>query len=452
MSFRVTPAGEPSSRSHAKGPVMTRTRRIRSGPGCRLKAAVTALAGAAALAACAYPYTPPALPSVTAPAGPLASAPAEVRAPVTILISIDGFRPDYLGRGLTPQLDALAAGGVLGAMRPSFPTLTFPNHEALVTGLRPDRSGIVSNTMYDPARPTEKFTIKDPKSLDPFWWASAEPLWISAEKAGITSATMFWPGSEVAHDGRWATDWARYDANYTGAQRVARVLDWMRRPLAERPRFVTLYFDTVDKIAHKQGPFAPATLDAVRDVDARIGDLVTALRVLGQPANLVMVSDHGMRAIEPAKLTNLDRLLPRDAYRLATYGPFATIDPMPGHEAEVAAALLAPHPHARCWRKGSLPARYHYGTHPRVAAFLCLAAPGGEILVGDPTDKGDHGYDPDDPEMRALFLANGPAFLPGKTLAEFDNVDVYPLLRALIGLTPATDSDGHATVFRKALR
>ena len=413
-----------------------------------------ALAGVAVLvlAGCAYPYTPPALPSASAPAAPLAAQFAEQRAPVTILVSIDGFRPDYLRRGDTPQLDALAAAGVLGAMRPSFPSLTFPNHEAIVTGLRPDRSGIVANTMYDPGHPGEKFTIKDPKSLEPFWWAEAEPLWIAAEKAGIRSATMFWPGSEVGHDGLWPTDWARFDANYTGAQRVERVLDWLRRPAAIRPRFVTLYFDAVDKTAHKQGPFGAPTIAAVRDVDARIGDLVADLASLSQPANVVIVSDHGMRAIEPAKLTDLDQLLPPESYRLASYGPIATIDPLPGHEAQVAAVLLAPHPFARCWRKGELPARFRYGSNPRVAAFVCLAAAGGEVMRGAPTDQGDHGYDPDDPEMRAVFIANGPAFVGGKRLDLFDNVDVAPLLRDLLGLAPAAGIDGSDAPFRNILR
>ena len=192
-------------------------------------------------------------------------------------------------------------------------------------------------------------------------------------------------------------------------------------------------------------------MDAVRDVDARVGDLVAGLAALGQPANLVIVSDHGMRAIEPAKLTDLDALLPPGSYRLASYGPFATIDPVGSHEPEVAKALLAPHPHAHCWRKGELPARFHYGLNPRVAAFVCLAEPGGEILNGAPTDRGDHGYDPDDPDMRALFLASGPAFRPGKRVGVFDNVDVYPLLRRLIGLPPVSGVDGSGVRFEPVL-
>jgi len=107
-------------------------------------ARLAAAALAATLQACA---TPP----VNAPV-PLA-APVEARAPVTILISIDGFRADYLDRGVTPVLSGLAAKGVRAAMRPSFPSKTFPNHYAIVTGLRPDRNGITANRMEDPRRP-----------------------------------------------------------------------------------------------------------------------------------------------------------------------------------------------------------------------------------------------------------------------------------------------------------
>jgi predicted AlkP superfamily pyrophosphatase or phosphodiesterase len=81
-----------------------------------------------------------------------AACPASAR-PLTILISIDGFRADYLGRGVTPNMSAMAASGASGAMRPSFPSKTFPNHYALITGLRPDRNGIVENNMEDPAIP-----------------------------------------------------------------------------------------------------------------------------------------------------------------------------------------------------------------------------------------------------------------------------------------------------------
>ena len=429
-------------------------------------------AAALSLAGCAYPYTPPALSPVTQPApvrsgaapAVVSASPTEARAPITILISIDGFRPDYLDRGVTPNLSRLAAEGVSAAMRPSFPSKTFPNHWAIVTGLRPDRNGIVGNAMEDPARPGETFTLA---TDDPFWWDEAEPIWVTAEKAGIRTATMFWPGANVAWGGTradkfpYATtggtrpeDWQQFNQAITGTQRVAAVADWLRRPATIRPRFVTLYFDTVDSAGHEYGPDDARTTQAVADVDARIGDLVAGLAALGQPANLVITADHGMAATSSARTIALDPIVPAGDARAIELGPYATLVPLPGREAALATDLQKPHPHMKCWRKANIPARFHYGANPRVAPYLCLADDGWTIVRTAPTSSwtgGNHGYDNDLADMRALFIASGPALARGKKIATFDNVDVSPLLRDLLGLPAGVGIDGSDAPFRRVL-
>lgn len=429
------------------------------------------LAALAATAGCAYPYSPPALAPVTQPAPPAAasSAVAEVKAPVTILLSIDGFRPDYLDRGVTPHMSRLAAGGVTGPMRPSFPSKTFPNHWTLVTGLRPDRHGIVTNTFEDPARPGETFTMA---SDDPFWWNAAEPIWVTAEKAGIPTATMFWPGSNVAWGGTRAStwpnlisggarphDWQQFNEQVSDRQRVDAIIDWLRRPAATRPRLLTLYFEEVDTAGHRFGPADARTTAAVAQVDAQIGDLVAGLAALRQPANLVIVSDHGMAPISSERTVALDTIVPPADARVFEAGPYATFYPTPGREAAVAAALLRPHPHMQCWRREAIPARFHFGTNPRIPPFLCLAqdGPGGgwslmKTAPTTPSTGGNHGYDHEAADMRALFIANGPAFTPGRKLAPFDNVAVAPLLRTLLGLPAGTGLDGDDRPFRGVLR
>lgn len=338
------------------------------------------------LAGCGLPATPPALSPATqpAPAGstvalptatPRSAVPVRADAPVTILVSIDGFRPDYLDRGVTPNLGALASGGVRAAMRPSFPSITFPNHWTLVTGKVPDRNGIVSNKMEDPRRPGETFTMA---SDDPFWWDEAEPIWVTAERAGIRTATMFWPGANVGWGGTpsphghgevdGATrpeDWQQFNQAVTPAQRVDAVIDWLRRPAATRPRFVTLYFDTVDTAGHRYGPAAPETTQAVATIDTQIGRLVAGLATLGLRANLVIVADHGMAATDSVRTIAMDRVANPADYRLFDTGPFATLFPVPGHEAALEAVLLKPHDHLQCWRKSAIPARFRYGTNPR---------------------------------------------------------------------------------------
>ncbi len=427
---------------------------------------------ALSLAGCALPYTPPALSPVTQPAPqtsgadiPPAPMPRTMGAPATILVSIDGFRPDYLDRGVTPNLSVLAAAGVSASMRPSFPSVTFPNHWTIVTGKVPDHHGIVGNRMEDPARPGEVFTMA---SDDPFWWNAAEPIWVTAEKAGVRTATMFWPGANVGWGGTpipnshgaiaGATrpeDWQQFNQAVTGAQRVDAVIDWMRRPAATRPRFVTLYFDTVDSAGHANGPQSPATTQAVADVDAQIGRLVQGLRDLRQPANLVIVADHGMAATDSTRTIALDREANPADYRLVESGPYATLFAVPGHEAALEAALLKPHAHMTCWRKGAVPARFRYGTNPRIPPYVCLAETGWLILktaTADVFHGGAHGYDNRAPDMAALFIANGPAFVGGKRLASFENTDVNPLLRDLIGLPAGTGLDGDDGPFRQVLK
>ena len=419
---------------------------------------------ALALSGCAsYPYSLPALPPATAAAPVVASS--EMREPVTILIGVDGFRPDYLNRGVTPVLSRLAREGATGPMRPSFPSKTFPNFWTLVTGLRPDRHGIVANRMEDPARPGETFTMV---TDDPFWWNAAEPIWVTAERAGVATAIGSWPGGNVAWGGarprEWPNklvggarprDWHGYAEAQSGEQRVRAVIDWLRRPAGERPRFLTLYFDIVDTAGHEHGPDDPCTTAAVAEVDRAVGALVDGLRALNQPANLVVVADHGMVATSSERTIALDRVMAATDARVVETGPYATLAPLPGREQALAAALLRPHPRMSCWRKEQIPARLHYGRNPRVPPFLCLAEPGWEIVRTAPTRAdvgGNHGYDPAAPSMRALFLAHGPAFRAGARVPAFDNVAVAPLLRNLLGLPPGQGLDGTSAPFKRGRR
>ena len=420
---------------------------------------IAAAALCAMIQACA---TPP----LAAPAPLAVATPIEPRSPVTILVSIDGFRPDYRGRGVTPNLDALAARGISAAMRPSFPSKTFPNHWTLVTGLRPDRSGIVSNAMEDTALPGAKFTMEDSKN--PFWWNAAEPLWVTAERHGVRSATVFWPGSNVAWGGTWSKahgghavggvrpqDWWPFDSAVPADQRIRGALDWLRRPAATRPRFLTLYFDTVDTAGHLYGPDAAETTAAVADVDRSIGALVAGLRDMGQPANLVIVADHGMAATSSAHSIAMDTVARPTDYRQFEAGPFASFYPVPGHEAALEQALLGHHAHFDCWRKSEMPARFHYGSNPRIPPYFCLAEPGWLLAKTAPKpdetpDSGNHGYDNMAPDMAALFVAAGPDIRPVGVLPAFDNVDVAPLVRDLLGLPPGERLDGDDTPFRAA--
>lgn len=413
---------------------------------------------AALLSACA--------PQLVSAPPPHTFAAQDQRAPVTILVSIDGFRADYLARGETPTLARLAAGGASAAMIPSFPSKTFPNHWAEVTGTYPDHNGITANSFTDPARPEprDRFTMA---TTDPFYWNAKEPLWVTAEKAGIRTAAMFWPGSAVAFGGTLVPrgygrvdggvrpqDWQAFDQNVTPVQRVNTVLDWLRRPAAIRPKLVLLYFDQVDTAGHNGGPNGSEVDAALRSVDGDIAALLRGLDELGQPANLVITADHGMAETRGSRVVALDQLLSPDDYVLDEGGPYASLYAKPGREVALEAALLKPHDHMQCWRKGEIPARFHYGTNPRIPPYFCLAETGWQIFdhaAGDDRVGGNHGYDNHAPEMAALFIANGPAFRSGVSLPSFENVDVNPLIRRLLGLPQDAALDGSLTPLEPAL-
>jgi len=376
-----------------------------------------------------------------------------------ILISIDGFRADYLERGLTPNLAALAADGVRAqAMRPSFPSLTFPNHYSLVTGLYPDHHGIVNNTMVDPQ--LGKFTIKTSASASGKWWDGAEPIWVTADKQGLHTGTMFWPGSDMEIRGHRPDHYLVFDGKIDADHRVDQVLAWLDVPADQRPRFLTLYFDQVDHQGHDYGPNSPEVNEALRATDAALGRLVEQLkkRNLYRSTNLVIVSDHGMAEVDTARTVLLDNLVDLGHIDLVTSGIVVGINPKAGFEAETAKALLGKHEHVECWRKGELPPRLHYGTHARIPAIVCLPDSGWLVETREfhsrPNHKvhgGEHGYDNDAPDMRALFVAHGPAFKRGVTVPEFDNVDVYPLLTDLLGIKPQPN-DGNPATAREMLR
>jgi predicted AlkP superfamily pyrophosphatase or phosphodiesterase len=369
-----------------------------------------------------------------------------------ILISIDGFRADYLDRRITPTLSGLAARGIRAeAMKPSFPTLTFPNHYTLVTGLYPDHHGIVNNRMVDP-KTGDHFVYKEQATIaDSRWW-SGEPIWVSAEKQGLHAATMFWPGSDVAIAGVRPTHSMVFDATITPDERVDHLLGWMDEP--GHATFFTLYFDQVDHAGHHSGPVSSEVDEALRNVDAALARLVDGLKERGllDETNLVIVSDHGQAATSAEHRTYLDDVIALGDVDVVNYGILAGIEPHPGKTRAIEAALLAPHPHMQCWRKSEVPARLHYGTHERIPSLLCLADHGGNItshtyeIDGGHFSAGEHGYDNDDPEMRALFVAHGPDFRRGLVVPEFDNVDVYPLLAHLLHLRPQPNDGDYAAV------
>ena len=140
-----------------------------------------------------------------------------------------------LGTDTTPRIAGMADAGVRAAwMKPSYPVLTFPNHYTLVTGLRPDHHGVVHNTMEDAA--LGRFSHGSEVSDAP-WWDGGLPVWVSAERAGLPTATYFWPGSDAVIHGVRPTRWKPYSEDTTPYEQAdtSTISTASDRPRSRRP-------------------------------------------------------------------------------------------------------------------------------------------------------------------------------------------------------------------------
>lgn len=388
-------------------------------------------------------------------------ASAAPRSELLVLLSIDGFRWDYLDRYEAPTLRQLAACGVRAhRLIPCFPSKTFPNHYSIVTGLYPEHHGIVANWFFDPVR-QEAFGMSKPScNQDARWWGG-EPAWITAEKQGIRSACYFWPGSETEQQGLRPSRYKRFDGKESSLQRVDGLLRWLATPGTDRPRFCTLYFDLVDTAGHNFGPDAPETALAVKQADEAVAQLIAGLAQLGleESTNFVVVSDHGMADCGPDRVIFLEDLLDVSQVQVDFTGPTAGIRPTAGTDlSAMVASIRAKAPSGlQVYLRPDVPARLHYNEGERISPIILIAdAPWNiESKIGWPKrqltySRGTHGWDPATPEMGALFIASGPAFLRGVTLADVENIHIYNLLCATLGIVPAPN-DGDDRLVRAVL-
>jgi predicted AlkP superfamily pyrophosphatase or phosphodiesterase len=386
-----------------------------------------------------------------------ANSAAAQEAHYVVLVSLDGFRWDYARRDGAKHLLALGREGVWApqGMLPSYPSLTFPNHFTIVTGLYPEHHGLVANSFYDESKQV-RYAINDAKVVTDGSWYSGVPLWSLAESQGMRSACFFWPGSEAKIAGFLPSYYLHYDDKIDDTARVEQVLAWLRLAPAERPHFITLYFSEPDHEGHEFGPDAPETKAAVLKVDALVGKLREGLDKTGLPIDLVVVSDHGMAKVQDGWIT-LDKF--------ADLSGFETVGPLLYGKTEadrvrVYNQLKKASSQFVVFRRAKVPAGLHYNLNPREGDPVVIATGPFAIRAhAPPADKPDraptagmHGFDPARmPEMKASFFAEGPDILPGRTVLPFENVNLYPWIAHLLSLTPAKN-DGSLNVLAGTLR
>jgi len=385
--------------------------------------------------------------------------------PTVILISLDGFRYDYVDKFNTPNLARLAHEGVRAKwMIPSFPTKTFPNHYTIATGLYPEHHGIVENNVSDFG---EIFKIDDRQRVQDSRWWWGEPIWVTAQKQGQISGSYFFVGSEAEVDGIRPRLWKTYNGKVPPEMRVDGVLHWLDLPADKRPTMIAMYFSDTDDAGHEFGPDAEETRYAALNADRYIGQLMDGLRKRGvdDRVNIIVVSDHGMAARDQHNAIVMDDYFDTMDKSLAdpvlTTGEIWQIFPKPGKENLIVERLKAIQ-HATCWRKSEIPARLHYNEGRRIAPIVCSSDEGWnmtsrkrfeETKKSDDFDKtrGAHGYDNKYQSMQATFIAHGPAFKKGYVAEPFENIHVYELMCKILGLKPAKN-DGSLERVKGMLR
>ena len=379
--------------------------------------------------------------------------------PYVILISADGFRADMAKKfGATHLLELSKQGAAAEYLRASYPTITFPNHYSIVTGLYPAHHGLVDNAFYDRAS-GQTYQMANKKQVADAYWYGGKPLWVLAEQKGMLSASFYWVASESAIQGIRPTYFYNYNDKISIDNRVQAVRDWLNLPEDKRPHFITFYFPEVDYAGHVYGTEAAETGKAVRWVDEAVFRLQQVAEASGLPVNFIFVSDHGMTNIDPAKVMALPSCIDTSRFRIPQGNAMVQLyakDPsyiLPQYQALQKSKGLY-----EVYLKNEMPKYWHYSEKDdyfnRIGDILLVAKMPAIFNLGSgPMSPGKHGFDNREQDMFASFYAWGPNIEGGKTIAGFDNVHIYPLIAHILGLSyPKGEIDGKYKVLRKIVK
>jgi predicted AlkP superfamily pyrophosphatase or phosphodiesterase len=387
------------------------------------------------------------------------NSPQQQKKPYVILISADGFRHDLADKYQAKNLQQLRSNGVAAkSMIASYPTLTFPNHYTLVTGLYPSHHGLVDNTFYDKKR-DEMYRLGNRKAVEDSSWYGGTPLWVLAEQQRMVTASFYWVGSESAVKGVRPTYYYRYNDSIDIDTRIQTVKDWLTLPEDKRPHLITFYLPEVDHEEHMYGPDSKQTEEAVHFIDATIGKMVRMTDSLQLPVNYIFLSDHGMIAVDtvniipkPAAVDTTKFKVPDGDVLVHMYAYNAN-DIQPTYEALKNEAV-----DYDVYLAGNVPARWHYGAAddryqrigdiilvPRAPKYFQFRRRRSQLF-------GKHGFDNALPEMHATFYAWGPSFKKQLQIGSFENIHVYPLIAQILGLKITEKIDGKLKVLKPVLK
>lgn len=375
--------------------------------------------------------------------------------PYLVLVSFDGFRWDYASLTDTPNMDRMARAGLKAeALQPAFPTVTFPNHFSIASGTLPWRHGIVANDFPNDDG-VDWYRYKDRSDVQDGAWYLAEPVWTSAEKAGMRTAAYYFVGTEADFDGIRPSHWREFDADVPGRARVRQVLDWLGGPEESRPHLLTLYFEDVDDHGHWFGPGSEKNLRAVRGLDELLGMLLDGIASLpyGDDVYVVLVSDHGQAYYRQHDPLILDEWLNLEGTTVINGGPFAFIHldtDEPGRAISMRDTVNQNWDCGRAYLPDEFPQSWRAGSSERYPDVLVQADAGCGVITSQANrhkmTAGDHGWAPDVPEMRGILYATGPRIAAGTRTGIVHVTDIYPMMLEILGLEAPGPVDGDPEV------
>jgi predicted AlkP superfamily pyrophosphatase or phosphodiesterase len=379
------------------------------------------------------------------------NAPNQRDKPYLILVSIDGFRWDYQDRYDTPTLDRIAASGVRAErMIPVFPTLTFPNHYSIATGLFPANHRLIGNEFPSKDR-TRFYSLTDRNEVQDGSWYGGQPVWVAAEQAGMVTAAYYFVGTEAPVDGVPMTYWHSFDASVPGEERVDKALEWLSMPDEQRPHMITLYFENVDTATHRFAPGSSQSIASIRQVDDYLDRLLVGIEKLSISGDVyvVIVSDHGQSAfIDGGTPFIVDTVVDIDDLTVVDHGASTYIYfPAPDIDRAIAIRddINDAWDHGTAMLRSDTPEEWHVTEEAGFADVILVADPGHIAFSrsrGPLAVKSTHGWAPDFEKMHGIFLATGPRLPEGVRLPSINNIDVYPLMMKILEIPISTPIDG----------
>lgn len=384
--------------------------------------------------------------------------PSQYSKPYVILISADGFRADFVEKHKAGFLQNISQKGVRAEyMTPSFPSLTFPNHYTLVTGLYPSHHGLVDNSYYDTRR-QQFYGMGNKTQVADGSWYGGTPLWVLAEKQQMLTASFYWVASEADIQDTRPTYYYHYNEKIAIGDRINTVKNWLSLPEEKRPHLITFYFPQVDHDAHYYGPDDSRVTDAVQFVDSSIHALQQALQPLGLPINYIFVSDHGMTKVDSGNTLTLPAAIDTAAFIVPSGDALLHVYAKDSSRIESTYQALKKETDFTVYKLDETPAHWHYRTSDdryRRLGNLILEPHLPKVfnINNRKITPGKHGFDNNLPDMRASFMAWGPAFKQGLRIPGFENIHVYPLIANLLGLKyDEQQIDGKQQVLKNILR